>query len=170
MALGSSTFTDIGGAVSDIFSAQAYELKAQGNILEGEEYGVAQTLALQNEQFAKESTDIKSAQENRSIYQTLGGQRAEVASAGMAESGSALDILRDSAEQGALTTAVIQRQGLMEEANYAEQAQSYGLMQQAANVAAQADEKAATGAEWAAGIKGVAALASVIPSPTPAPN
>ncbi len=47
-----------------------------------------------------------------------------MAGAGLGESGSALDILRDSASQGALTKATLGQQGLINEAGYQEQQQS----------------------------------------------
>jgi hypothetical protein len=161
MALGASTFGNIGGAVSDLFSADAYRTRAQGNRIQAQEYDLASGLASQNAQFTETSTAIKQFQEQRTINQTLGQQQADVASSGFAASGSALDLLRDSASQGALHKAVLGQQGLIEEAGYKEQAQSYNLMSQSARMAADADEKAATGATWAAGLKGAAAVASL---------
>lgn len=175
MAFGGSTFTDTAGAVSDLFAAsadqskaQGLRLKAQGDALEGQNYDLASTLALQNEQFATTSTAIKQAQNDRNIYQTIGGQQADVAGAGFAASGSALDIMRDSASQGALTKAVAGQQGLIQEAGYQEQATSYqnlskaaGIAVEADNVAADAADKAAEGADITAGIKGAAAIATL---------
>ena len=76
-------------------------------------------------------------------------------------SGSALDILRDSASQAALTHAVIGQQGLIQEAGYTEQAQSYKLMQEAANNAGNAEGNASTFADITGGIKIVAGIATV---------
>jgi hypothetical protein len=45
-------------------------------------------------------------QAEREMYQSLGQTKADVAGAGFAESGSALDLLRQSASQGALQQAV----------------------------------------------------------------
>lgn len=161
MALGSATFTAAGGAVSDLFSADALRTKAKGSRIEAQEYDLASELALRNEQFAKTSTELKQYQTQRSIYSTLGQQQADVASSGFAASGSALDIMRDSAAQGALTKEVVGQQGLIEEAGYREQAQSYQLMASASRMAADADEHAATGAQWSAVFKGAAAVASL---------
>jgi len=161
MALGSSTFQAIGGAVQDIFSAQGLRAKAQGNRLEAQQYDMAAGLARQNEQFAKTSTEIKQFQTQRGIYQTLGQQAADVAASGFEATGSALDLLRDSASQGALHKAVLSQQGLIEEAGYEEQAQSYNLMAQSARIAADANEDAAGALGWTAAIKGVAAIASL---------
>ena len=56
--------------------------------------------------------------------------------AGLAESGSALDLLRDSASQGALAKSVLVTQGQMTEAGYTEQANTYATMSAAAKTAA----------------------------------
>jgi hypothetical protein len=175
MAFGASTISDFGGGVSDLFAASADQtkadalrLKAQGDVLEGQNYGLASDLATQNEQFTAQSTAIKQAQLDRSITQTIGGQQADVAGAGFAASGSALDLMRDSASQGALTKAVAGQQGLITEAGYQEQATSYTNMQKAAGPAAQEDtmaadaaDKAAEGADITGGLKIAAGVASL---------
>lgn len=143
--LSASTFSSIGAGVSDIFQGFADESKAQGDILEGQAYGEAAQLALQNEQYTKMSTAIQQSQSDRQLYLSLGKTSSEVAGAGLSASGSALDILRSSASQGSLQKAVIGQQGLITEAGYQEQAQSYELMQQAANDAASAEKTSATG-------------------------
>ena len=161
MALGSATFSDIGGAVSDLFGAQADKTKAEGDRLEAANYRLAAQFADQNVIFNQWSTSIKEAQASREITKSLGQTAADVAGAGFAASGSALDILRESASQGALTKAVLSEQGLITEAGYKQQAQSYQNMAAAADLAAHRDEQAATGSMITAGIKGVAAIASV---------
>jgi hypothetical protein len=150
----SSTFSNAGGAVSDLFSAfgaeeqgqissEATQLKAQGDIAEAQQYGLAQTLAQQNEQFTAQSTAIQQAQQARSTTMQIGGQQAAQAGAGFAASGSGLDILADSASQGALAKATLGQQGLITEAGYQEQAQSYGIMQSTATQAAGEEEQIA---------------------------
>jgi hypothetical protein len=166
MALSGTTFSDFGGAVSDLFAASADRTKAQGLRIEGQEYTLAAGLATQNAQYTQVSTDIKEFQAQRNIFQTLGKQQADVASSGFEEAGSALDLLRDSASEGALHTAVIGAQGQIEQAGYEEQAASYTLMSQAASMAATAADKAAQGATDAAIIKGVAGVFSMFPTGT----
>jgi hypothetical protein len=161
MAFGASTFSDIGGAASDLFAGFGDKAKAAGDFSEAKSYDMATALALQNEKFTETSTAIKEAQQQRSLTQTIGGQQADVAGAGFAESGSALDLLRDSASQGALTHAVLGQQGLITEAGYNEQAQSYQNMSQAATTAGNAANDASTFADVTGIIKGVAAVASV---------
>ena len=109
------------------------------------------------------------------MTQAIGGQQAEVAGAGFASSGSALDLLRDSDSQGALGKAVLQQQGVITEAGYTEEANSYTRMSQAANYAVQGDQLAAkaedqqaTGADWAAALKGISAVATLLTPRSPA--
>jgi hypothetical protein len=154
MAISQTGFADASASVTSLFQgigaissadlksqglrldAQGDRIKAQGDIAEGSNYDLASTLATQNEQFTAASTAIKSAQSDRSTYQAIGGQQADVAGAGFAASGSALDLLHDSAAQGALSKAVVNQQGLITEAGYTEQAQSYDTLSAAAKNAA----------------------------------
>jgi hypothetical protein len=148
-----STFSNAAGAVSDLFAAEGYRAKAAGDEFERGNYLLAAQYADLNVQYTKWSTAIKQSQEDRELYKSLGQTRADVAGAGFAESGSAIDILRESASQGALARAVTGEQGLITEAGYEEQAASYRNMAQAAQVAIDAEKKAAVGADIAAGIK-----------------
>lgn len=140
MALGSSTFSDFAGAASDLFSssinAQAAEIKAQGDIAEAQGYTMAANLSLLNKQYTATETSVKEAQNEREIYQTISQQQAGVAGGGLAASGSALDLLRSSASQGALSQAIIGQQGLITEAGYQEQHDSYTAMASALTQAA----------------------------------
>lgn len=157
MALGTSTFSDIGGAVSDIFAgmgakdkadlaaqglqltaqgtlitaqgtrlnAEALRTKSQGDLAEAGNYDLASTLAQANEAYTAQSTRIQQSQTDRQITQTIGSQQAGVAGAGFASGGSAGDLLRDSASQGALAKSVLAQQGVITEAGFDEQAKSY---------------------------------------------
>lgn len=145
MAISDSTFSNAGGAVSDLF-------KAQGDKAEGQNYELAADYARQNVDFTKQSTAIKEMQLDRGIYKSLGETQADVAGSGLAASGSALDILRDSASQGSLTKSVLAEQGAITEAGYDEQAKSYDTMASAAKMAAEGDTIGAV-------IKGAAAIA-----------
>jgi len=159
--LSGGTFNSLAGAASDLFAVDAYKAKAEGNRLEAQEYDLASALATQNAQFTETSTAIQTAQQQRQVYQAMGAQRAGVASSGFASSGSALDLMRDSAAQGSLTKAVMGQQGLIEEAGYKEQAQSYQLMAQGARLAADANEDAASASQITGIIKGAGAVASL---------
>lgn len=161
MAFGTSTVTDFAGAASDLFAIGGHRAKAAGDRLEAQNYDMASDLATQNEKFTETSTAIKQAQLERSNTMTIGGQRADVASAGFAESGSSLDLLADSARQGALTKAVAGEQGLIAEVGYKEQSESFQNMSAAARLAAGAEDDAATASMITGGIKAVAGVASL---------
>lgn len=168
--VGSATFTDIGGAVTDIFGSQAtakgLQIKAMGDIAEGQAYDLASKLALQNAQFTEQSTAIKEMQQQRELTMSLGETRADIAASGFAASGSGLDILRESASQGALAHQVLGQQGLITEAGYKEQAESYNILSAAAKQTAAAEQQLAseekTAGYFGAAIKGAAAIASIL--------
>jgi hypothetical protein len=159
--LGASTFDAAGGAVKDLFAGNAANIKAKGNLLQAQQYDLAAELALKNKQFAETSTAIKEQQTQRQIETVVGQQQADVAAGGFASSGSALDLLRDSMSQGALTKAVAGQQGLIEEAGYQEQADSYKIMAQSARLAAEAEKTSGLGSYISAGFKAVTAIASL---------
>lgn len=159
------------GAVNDIFSAEGYKKKAkaslyeaegariqargmrmrkQGQILEGERYDRAGVLADRNAEFSRISTAIKDEQAGRSILRVMGGQRADVAGSGFAAGGTAIDLMRSSASEGALTRAVLGQQGLIEEAGYKEQAESFRIMGKVSRFSAEQSELAALGLEQSA--------------------
>lgn len=163
MAFGVGTINSIGGAVNDLFAADAHQSKAKGLRIEADNYDIASDYAEKNQKFVETSTAIKQAQMDREIYKTIGGQQADIAGAGFAASGSALDLMRESAQQGALTKAVGAQQGLITEEGYKVQAQTYTNMGVASRMAADAEDEAATGAYWSAGFKGAAAIASFLP-------
>ena len=172
MAIGQSTFSDIGGAVSYIFAgmgasskgalqaqgialtaqgtrisaestrltAEGLRLKATGDLAEASNYDLASTLATANEQFTAQSTRIQEQQQARAETQAIGGAEASVGGAGFAASGSALDIMRDSANQGALAKGVLAQQGAITEAGYDEQAKSFTTMANAGRATAAGEQ------------------------------
>ena len=215
MATGPDTFNNLGGAASDLFagfgattaanlkaqgldieaagtdiSAQSLLLQSQGDLAEASEYDLAKSLATQNANYTAASTAISAAQQERQTTMTIGGQKAAVGGAGLAESGTAGDLLRDSASQGALARATLVSQGQITEAGYTEQANSYATMSAAARATAagevtisgetsaiaaqqrqlatetqQAGQQAATGDFIAGALKGAAAVASIAAAP-----
>jgi hypothetical protein len=169
-SFGASTITGVSGAVGDLFAADADKAKAQGDLLEKQNYLLASDLATQNAEFTAQSTAIKTAQIDRETFKAIGGEQADIAGAGLQQSGSAIDLLRESASEGALTKAVASQQGLITEAGFTEQAQADQTQAQAAQVAADAANEAAKGAGITGAIKGVAALASLFTLGTAAPG
>lgn len=165
MAFGTGTISSIGSAVSDLFAADAHKSKAVGLGIEATNYDEASQFATQNEKFTEQSTAIKQTQLDRSNYLTIGGQAADVAGAGFAASGSALDLMRDSASQGALTKAVGEQQGLITEEGYKVQSDSYTNMAAAARVAQDAENNAAEGSTFSSIFHAASAVASVFLAP-----
>lgn len=161
MAFGASTLTDASGAVSDLFAASGDKSKATGDFLEAQNYGLASDLATQNAQYAEWNTNIQEQQNVRKTLQIGGTATADIAGSGLATSGSAGDLLRESAQNGQTAKEIGVAQGNITEAGYEEQAQSYNIMQQAATNAGNAANKAAQGADITAGIKGAAAIATL---------
>jgi hypothetical protein len=161
-SLGSGFFSGLGGAVSDMFSADALKFKQQGDILEAQEYRQAAAFARVNEQYTKESTDIKEFQLTRKDYETEGDMSANIAANNFEMSGSAIDEMRDSATQAALERGVASQQGLIEEQAYEQQARSFEFMAEAKDLAAKQDAKAAQGATIGAIIKGAGAIFSIL--------
>jgi hypothetical protein len=150
-----------GAGVSDIFQGFGAESKATGDFAEAANYNLAATYASQEAAFTKQSTAIQEFQETRNLSRSLGQTTADVAGAGFAEAGSALDILRDSASQGALQKAVTSEQGLITEAGYKEEQQSYENMANSAVAAGNAEGRAATGDFIAGGVQAIAGMAAL---------
>ena len=153
-----NSYSAAGNAVSDLSGGIGLLYKAKGSRLEAQAYDKAAALARLNKQVEISSTEIKETQAQRDIFKQTGETQADVASAGFEASGSALDILRESASQGALMKATISQQGLITEAGYEEQAESYDLMAKASREAAKADTWGAVGKFVGAAISTAAAV------------
>lgn len=123
-----SALGGLGGAAQDLFGAA-------GSFAESKSYKRAAGLSEQNAEITRASTRIQQTQAQREIFQTIGGQQAQVGSAGFASSGSALDLMRSSASQGALTKSLIQAQGTINANGYESEAESYRSMSKASKAA-----------------------------------
>lgn len=124
------------GAQGTRLTAEGLRIKAKGDIAEADNYDLASGLARENVAFTEQSTRVQAHQLERQVTSVIGGQRASVAAAGFAQGGSAGDLLRDSASQGALARGVMVQQGLITEAGFEEQAKSYDTMSAASRAAA----------------------------------
>ena len=118
--------SDLGSAVSDLFGSKAAGASASS-------YQEAQAIADQNAKIAAAATNTQEMQETRALQKSLGTTAADVSGAGFASSGSALDIVRDSAMEGALNKALTAEQGAITVNSYEEQAGMFGGMAEAAN-------------------------------------
>lgn len=142
-----TAFGDFGQAISDFYAYQGDKASAK-NYLE------AADIANQNATLEQMSTAIQESATQRQLYKTIGGQQADVAGAGFAESGSAIDLMKDSTRQGAIQKALINVQGTINTNAYRAQAGAYMGEYQAAQFAA---KSAAAGGGLAA-ISGIASL------------
>lgn len=113
-------------------NAKGFLVKAAGDDAEAERYGSAADLSLLNEQFTEQSTALSQVATDRAMYKVGGTQRAQITGSGFTLGGSALDVMRDSAFQGAMTKAVAGQQGLITEAGYKQEAENYTIMRKAA--------------------------------------
>lgn len=129
----SDTFSNAGGAVSDLFGAVG-SFQAAGS------YRTSAKYARQNADLERESLAIKRLQLRRETFRAIGGQKMDVAASGFANSGTALDLARDTASQGALARNALEVQGKIDVNTYEGQAEA-------------ADQQA--GAEETAGIGGL---------------
>lgn len=119
-----------GQVINDLF-------QSEGSTAEANSFTTASQLAQQNAALTNTSTKIQETQTARSVFQTEGTQMADVAGAGFTESGSALDLLRSTAQQGALAESLVNIQGAINENSYAAQAGAYAGAAASAKEAAQ---------------------------------
>ena len=155
---GPSNVAAVGAGVSDIFAGFGDIDKMKADELEQGQYDQAAQFAGQEAQYSQASTAIQVAQKNRDVTMAMGKTASEVAGAGFAASGSALDIMRSNAQQGALATAVTSENGQIQTQGFQEQQQSYETMATIAGNAAKSANLASIGSFAAAGINAIAAV------------
>lgn len=147
--LGGMDFGSAGGAVSSIFGAI-------GDFQNASSLKKASKMAMQNARISAESTAIQQTQAQREVLQTIGRQQAQVGGAGLAASGSALDLLRSSQSQGELTKQLIGVQGKIDENDWKLQSQNYAAQAAAAKTSG-------IGGILGGVMKGVGAIAPFLP-------
>lgn len=154
-----SEYNLVGSGVSDLFQGIGANYKAKGNRLEAENYREASKFADLEAKLQGATTDVETAQVKRQAYQGLGRTSADIAGAGFGTSGSAGDLLRSSAQQGALQAAMAHQTGQVAEIGFQEQSKSYANMADAADLAAQAQETSGIGSFITGGLKLAASVA-----------
>lgn len=115
MALSDSTFEDIGGGVSSLFSGL-------GEFASAKAYTQASKINQSNALIAQNSANLNAALQQRNNLQAAGTIRASTASTGFELGGSAGDLLRMQTQQGALAKSLILQQGELSSQSYAAQA------------------------------------------------
>jgi len=141
------TFSDVGGAINDLFSGIGKEAQASG-------LSQAANLEEQNVQLAKESGALQETMAQRKIEMGIGTEEAGVAGAGFSSGGSAGDLLRASQEQAALTKGVIGVQTQINVTGYEAQAAAYTSEANAAS-------SGGIASFFGSALKGVGAVASL---------
>lgn len=119
-------FGGLGGGISDIFGGL-------GDFAEANAYSKASKIAASNAAIEVRTTALNEEMASRKIYQTIGSEKAGTAAAGFSNSGTALDLLRSSTEQGALTKQIIANQGQITAQGYLQESAAYKGMEKAAN-------------------------------------
>lgn len=157
VGLSSTSFSLLGGAAADIFGGFADLDKSKGNEIEASNYRQASEFATYEAKVQNATTAVQEAQTQRQVYQGLGKVAASIGGSGFSDSGSGGDILRSSAQQGALQSAIAEQTGQVAEAGYKEQAKSYESMAEASDMAAHAQKMAAYGSFASGGLKLVGA-------------
>lgn len=128
---GSASGITAGGALKGLGSV----FGAIGDFQEANAYGDAAKIATHNEYLSTLQGKIEQSQAQRQVNLVSGAQSAGYASGGLARSGSALDVMRNTAQQGALQHAIIGMKAGAQSEGYMEQAQQFKKMQQAADIA-----------------------------------
>lgn len=147
---------DVGGAVSDLFGASGSEAAGQA-------YGTAAQIANSNAALTLRSGQIQEQQQDIALTKAIGGEKATTSGAGFNNSGgTATDLLRSSAQQGALSKQLIANQTEITAQGYTQQAAAYTGQQQAAQQEANA-QKASGASKGLSGALGIVGdVASVV--------
>lgn len=124
-----AALSDVGGAVSDLFGMFGSQQAASA-------YDKAADVAEGNKAVTLRSGEIQQQQENQTIVQSLGTTNAGVAGAGFTMGGSAGDLLRMSAQKGALNKQLLANQTEITAQGFEQQAQAYEGQKEAANTKA----------------------------------
>jgi hypothetical protein len=112
--------------MADWFGAAESLLGGIGSVLGGnaEAKGFKQAAAYYEKaaKYAGIETRIKERMTRREIFKTVGGAQADVAHSGLRLAGSAIDVIKDSAREGALSLSLVRLQGDIEQSSYMAQA------------------------------------------------
>lgn len=115
MALDSSTFEDLGGGISSLFSAA-------GEVSSASAYTKAANLNKTNALIAENSANLNASLTERNSVQARGTIEASTGATGFTLGGSAGDLLRMQSQQGAIAKSLILQQGELQSQSYQAQA------------------------------------------------
>lgn len=149
----SDALGDFGGAASSLFAGFGQQASMAGDMAASASYSEAAKYAFENAQYEKISTSLKETGLNRQILMAEGKTSAEVAGAGFTQGGSAGDIMRSGASQGALAKSTLAIQGAINYNSRYAQGVAYDAQASAAASAAAAAGNASFGSFLGAGMK-----------------
>ncbi len=151
-----------GGAVADLYAAKAAGHTASEQEVAASEFGAAANIAFQNSQEAGAAGKLQQVQNARKVFQVSGAGMAAAGANGERMSGSAMNILRNSHEQGTIASQLIGTQTQIEVNGYINQMQADFAQQQQAEEMAQAAREQQKGDIIGSIIKGVETVAAVV--------
>jgi hypothetical protein len=121
--------SDTGTAISDLYAASGASDAATS-------YAEAARIARENAAISRAATATRNMQIERGNIRILGEQAADIGGAGFAASGTALDLMRASHQEGEITRVVNEEQGAIQANAYEEQALQFASMEASANASA----------------------------------
>lgn len=154
---------DIGGAVSSIFSGIGSGMAADNSRRSADEYRNASTAIENDKRLVDMGNRVKEFQANRTLENAVGSTQASIAGNGFAASGSGLDLLRESATQGAINVSTTGVQDQMQLNDMEQKAQAYNTEAANADETAKAQDLAAEGSFIGSAFKAVGAVANLAP-------
>lgn len=135
----SSTMSGISQGASGLGAVAADIFGAAGASASQAEFQQGEQSAMTNAQIAESEGRIKAAQILRQSTQQIGGERADIAGAGLTQGGSAADLLRSSQSQASLALGLANEQRQINVNGYLQQAASMGAEANAAGVKKKGD-------------------------------
>ena len=156
-----SVLSDFGSAASLFGSAAGSAASAEGYRAEARAYSAAAIISGTNAQLTAGSTRLQQQRADRDLFKVLGAAKADIAGAGLTEAGSALDIIRGSAAEGALQKQVIGTQGTISENAYLQQQAAYQGQAEAASANAAAAAAGSKTSKVGGVLKVVGAIAGI---------
>ena len=122
--LGNTTAKQFGNAASGVAGAVSDFYAAAGAAASADQYFGEREELITKADLARQQTALQQYSSARKIESTKGAALAAIGASGFQQRGSALDILRESTQQGHLTQAVIGQQGAVQEAGYLDAAKA----------------------------------------------
>lgn len=150
--------SSFGAAASSLFSGFASQNMAAGYAQSAAGYTKSAAYARKNAEYATKNKDVQLQMADRQIYQGIGGTEADIAGAGFSRSGSAIDLLIDSAQQGELQKELVTIQGDIQIAGYNQQADALETQASVALQQEKAAKNSATGSFMSSGIMAAAGM------------